>query len=164
MDNELLMNMTEYYAGQPNRIQHFMKVYAYSRMLGEMEGLDSRTQHILEAAAAVHDIGIRRSEELYGDCSGKHQEELGPEEAEKMLTGLGYGRELTERVCFLVGRHHTYTDIDGMDHQILVEADFLVNLFENEDGINKKAVENALERIFVTKSGKAVLKTMFLAE
>lgn len=164
MDNELLMKMTEYYAGQPNRIQHFMKVYAYSRMLGEMEGLDSRTQHILEAAAAVHDIGIRRSEELYGDCSGKHQEELGPEEAEKMLIGLGYGRELTERVCFLVGRHHTYTDIDGMDHQILVEADFLVNLFENEDGINKKAVENALERIFVTKSGKAVLKTMFLAE
>lgn len=164
MGNELLMKMTEYYAGQPHRIQHFMKVYAYSRMIGEMEHLDSRTQHILEAAAAVHDIGIRRSEEIYGDSAGKHQEELGPDEAAEMLAEIGYDEELIERVCYLVGHHHTYSDMDGMDYQILVEADFLVNLFENEDGINEKAVRNALERIFVTESGKALLTAMFLAE
>lgn len=162
MDNELLMKMTEYYAGQPHRIQHFMKVYAYSRMIGEMERLESRTQHILEVAAAVHDIGIKKSEEIYGDSAGNHQEELGPDEARKMLAGLGYDEELIARVCYLVGHHHTYTGIDGMDYQILVEADFLVNLFENEDGINEKAVRSALERIFVTESGKAVLKAMFL--
>ena len=94
MGNELLMKMTEYYAGQPHRIQHFMKVYAYSRMIGEMEHLDSRTQHILEAAATVHDIGIRRSEEIYGDSAGKHQEELGPDEAAEMLAEIGYDEEL----------------------------------------------------------------------
>ncbi|KMZ53665.1 HD domain-containing protein [Dorea sp. D27] len=164
MDNELLMRMTEYYAGQPHRIQHFMKVYAYSRMIGEMEQLDSRTLRSLTAAAAVHDIGIKKSEEVYGDIAGKHQEELGPDEAAKLLAKIGYDRELIERVCYLVGHHHTYTGMDGMDYQILVESDFLVNLFENEDGINERAVRNALERIFVTESGKALATAMFLAE
>lgn len=164
MDNALLMKMTEYYAGDPWRIQHFMKVYAYVRMIGEMERLDERTQHILNTAAIVHDIGIKVSEEKYGDSVGKHQEEEGPAAAEEMLRGLEYDSRLIKRVSYLVGHHHTYTGIDGVDYQILVEADFLVNLFENESGINEKAVRNTLDRIFVTESGKTILKTMFLAE
>ena len=48
----------------------------------------------------------------------------------------------------------------GMDYQILVEADFLVNLFENET--SRKPAEMALERIFKTETGKEICKTMFL--
>lgn len=164
MDNALLMKMTEYYAGEPWRIQHFMKVYAYARMIGEMEQLDERTQYILKTAAIVHDIGIKVSEEKYGDSVGKHQEEEGPAVAEEMLKKLGYDSGLIKRVSYLVGHHHTYAGIDGMDYQILVEADFLVNLFENESGINEKAVRNALDRIFVTESGRTILEAMFLGQ
>lgn len=159
-DNKLILEMTHYYAGQPYRIQHFMKVYGYAKLIGEEERIDARTQKILNAAAIVHDIGIKKSEEIYGDSIGSHQEELGPAIAENMLKKLGYDEELIQRVSYLVGHHHTYDPIDGMDYQILVEADFLVNLFENET--SRKPAEMALERIFKTETGKEICKTMFL--
>lgn len=159
-DNKLILEMTHYYAGQPYRIQHFMKVYGYAKLIGEEERIDVRTQEILNAAAIVHDIGIKKSEEIYGDSIGSHQEELGPAIAENMLKKLGYDEELIQRVSYLVGHHHTYDPIDGMDYQILVEADFLVNLFENET--SRKPAEMALERIFKTETGKEICKTMFL--
>lgn len=46
-----------------------------------------------------------------------------------------------DRVCWLVGHHHTYTDIRDLDYQILVEADCLVNLYE--DDAPRSAVEAA---------------------
>ena len=159
-DNKLILEMTHYYAGQPYRIQHFMKVYGYAKLIGEEERIDVRTQEILNTAAIVHDIGIKKSEEIYGDSIGSHQEELGPAIAENMLKKLGYDEELIQRVSYLVGHHHTYDPIDGMDYQILVEADFLVNLFENET--SRKPAEMALERIFKTETGKEICKTMFL--
>lgn len=161
-NNELIMKMTEYYSGEPHRIQHFMKVFAYARMMGELEGLDSKEQEILETAAIVHDIGIRVSEEKYGDCSGKHQEELGPDVAREMLGSLGYAGHVIDRVCYLVGHHHTYTDINGMDYQILVEADFLVNMFENEN--NNGPARVTLEKIFKTESGSMLCRMMFATD
>lgn len=160
MDNrQLIMKMTEYYAGRPGQIQHFMKVYAYARLIGEMEYLSKEEQDILEVAAIVHDIGIKVSEDKYGDCIGRHQEEEGPAVAEKMLMELGYSESVIRRVSYLVGHHHTYHNIDGADYQILVEADFLVNLFEH--GESEEAVKAALERIFKTDAGKALCREMF---
>lgn len=53
---------------------------------------------------------------------------------------------------YLVGHHHTYKDIDGLDYQILVEADFLVNYFEN--GLDKEHIKKSAEKIFKTETGK----------
>lgn len=160
--NALIKKMIEYYEGDPQRIQHFIKVYTFAKTIGEMEHLDDRTQFYLESAALVHDIGIRKAEEIYGSAEGKRQEETGPAEAEKVLTELEYCREDIERICYLVGHHHTYDNIDGMDYQILVEADFLVNLYE--DGLGKKEVEAAMKNIFRTKTGIHICKTMFLGD
>lgn len=44
---------------------------------------------------------------------------------------LCFSPKVAERVSYLVGHHHTYDHIDGMDYQILVEVDFLVNFNEN---------------------------------
>ena len=57
--------------------------------------------------------------------------------AAALLPACGYTPEACARICYLIGRHHTYTDIYGADYQILVEADFLVNLFE--DNLSKEA-------------------------
>ena len=54
---------------------------------------------------------------------------------------------------------HTYHNIDGLDYQILVEADFLVNLFE--DNLSKEAALNAYQNIFKTETGKRICKEMF---
>ncbi len=155
----LIREMIRFYAGDPARIQHFIKVHSFAMRIAAGEGLDAAACETLEPAAIVHDIGIKPAEELYGDSCGKNQEELGPPLARKMLAGLGYSRAVTDRVCTLVGRHHTYTDIDGPDCQILIEADFLVNLYEESGGAD--AVRAAMERIFRTGTGRAICAEMF---
>ncbi len=157
--NDVFLSMVKYDCGDSARIQHFVKVHAFAKLIGELEGLSGEELYILEIAAYVHDIGIRKSEELYGDCSGKHQEELGPDEAKELLLNLGCEGAVVKRVCYLVGHHHTYTDMDGKDYQILVEADFLVNL--HEDGVSKEAVAHAYKTIFRTDSGRKLCREMF---
>ena len=101
--------------------------------------------HCLDVASVVHDIGIKPAEERYGKghCGGKLQEQLGPEPARKMLTELDFDEDIIDRVCFLIAHHHTYEGAQGLDWQILLEADFLVNAFE--DSLSKESIK-ILER------------------
>lgn len=155
----LYIKTIAYFSGDPRRIQHFIKVHSLARLIGHMERLPDEQLVILEAAAYVHDIGIKPAEQLYGTCNGKLQETLGPEQARILLEECGFEIQQIERVAYLVGHHHTYTDIDGMDYQILVEADFLVNL--QEGGNSPDAIESAYKAIFRTKSGKSLCRSMF---
>ena len=159
MISSLIDEMIAYDKGDPRRIQHFMKVHDFARTIGQLEGLDEQTLYILESAAVVHDIGIHVCEEKYGSCEGKLQEKEGPALAKEMLERLGYEQEVIKRICYLVGHHHTYTNIDGIDYQILVEADFLVNMYE--DGVSLDAVRKAYQNIFKTESGRKICRNMF---
>ena len=103
---------------------------------------------------------IKPAWEKYNSSNGKYQEELGPAEAIKLLNRLNYDEALIERVAYLVGHHHTYSEIDGLDYQILVEADFLVNLFESES--EEMAINSAYQKIFKTNMGKRICRTMFM--
>ena len=156
--NTLYTKMIEYYSGDPKRIQHFTKVHSYARLIGQLEHLSDDTQNILEIAALVHDIGIKISELKYGNCNGKNQEKEGKAEAEKLLTELGYPQEVIERVSYLVGHHHSYDQIEGMDYQILIEADYIVNASEN--GYSKENVENFVEKIVKTQSGRELTRAV----
>lgn len=157
---KLIYAMTEYDCGDAMRIQHFMKVFDYASLIGRMEKINDETQYIVESAAVVHDIGIHISEKKYGSSAGPYQEKEGPSEAEKLLNTVGgYTKEQIKRICYLVGHHHTYKNIDGIDYQILVEADFLVNLFEKNAG--RDEINNVLEKIFKTNTGKSLMKLTF---
>ena len=159
--DRIFAQMVEYFQGDPRRIQHFVKVHAFARLIGHREGLDAAVQQRLEAAAYVHDIGIKAAEEKFGSSSGKLQEQEGPAEARKLLEKTGLDPEDVERICYLVGHHHTYHDIEGADYQILVEADFLVNLDEGK--ANHQVVEEARQNIFKTTTGLFFLGTLFPA-
>ena len=155
----LTAEMISYFSSDAKRIQHFLKVHAFSEIIGKAERLDEHTLFILEAAALVHDIGIKPAERLYGSCGGKLQEELGPSEARPILEKLAFSEEDTARICFLISRHHTYTDIDGIDLQILIEADFLVNLYEDKSP--PEAVLSAYRKVFSTKTGKELCRKIY---
>lgn len=159
MISSLINEMITYDKSDPRRIQHFMKVHDFARTIGQLECLDEDTLYILESAAVVHDIGIHACEEKYGSCEGKLQEKEGPALAKELLERLGYEQEVIDRVCYLVGHHHTYANIDGVDYQILVEADFLVNLYE--DGVSPDTVCKAYQNIFRTESGRKICRNMF---
>ena len=153
---ELALAMINYDNGDPKRIQHTTKVHAYASLIGIGEGLDEDTQFILESAALVHDIGIRASEKKYGHQNGKLQEQEGPAVARALLTHIGgYTKEQIERICWLVAYHAS----DDMDYQILIEADFLVNLYEDNESAD--AIRAVRKNIFRIQSGLKILDDMF---
>ena len=159
MINKLHLAMIELYRGDAKRIQHFCKVHSYAKLIAETEGVDPKTLFILESAALTHDIGIHICEQKYGNCNGKLQEIEGPAIAKKLLGELGFAEDVSERVQYLIAHHHTYDSIDGIDYQILVEADFLVNIME--DNLPDKAALSAYQNIFRTACGKKICKEMF---
>lgn len=157
--NSILIKMINYYQGDPKRIQHFLKVHSFAKFIAEQENLTPDKLYILEIASLMHDIGIKIAEQKYNSSNGKYQELEGPAPAREILEKLRVDDNVIDRVCFLIAHHHTYNNIDNIDYQILVEADFLVNLYE--DNCPKQAVENALNRIFKTKTGINLCKTIF---
>lgn len=156
---DVIQAMIEYYSGDIKRINHFLKVYGFAKVIGEAEGIECNIQELLEVAALVHDIGIKISEEKYNSSSGYYQQIEGPGIAKDMLQRLGYEKEFIERVCYLIAHHHTYHNIDGIDYQILVEADFIVNIYE--DNMESKEIKTVEQKIFKTKSGISILHNCY---
>lgn len=157
---KLIVATAQYDAGDPKRIQHLIKVHDLAATIGTLEGMSPAELLTLEAAAVVHDIGIHEAERKHHSSSGKWQEQEGPTLARQVLIQVGgFSPEQVERVCFLVGHHHTYANMQGLDYQALVEADFLVNLYE--DQVPLETVPQVEQRIFRTATGIRLLHAMF---
>lgn len=155
----LKIAMTDYFKGDMKRINHYIKVHSYAKCIGELENLSRQELFTLEVASIVHDIGIKNSEIKYNSSAGKYQEIEGVPEARKLLESLNFEKSIIDRVCYLVGHHHTYDNIQGLDYQILVEADFLVNLFE--DSCSTDGIKNIKSKIFKTDTGILLLNNIF---
>ena len=97
--SQAIMEMVQYESGNPQRINHFLKVHSFAKAIGEMEGLDERTLNILEMASVMHDIGIKPSLIKYHSSSGRHQQVEGPAPAAEIMKRLGQDAELIDRVC-----------------------------------------------------------------
>ena len=146
---EILKKMITFSNGNIHDIDHLIKVWTYAKTIGELEGLDPETQFVLEVAAITHDIACPLCREKYGNANGKYQEIEGAPLVTEFLSDTGMTTEQISRVAYLVGHHHTLTDIKGMDYQILIEADYIVNASEN--GYSKENVENFVEKIVKTQ-------------
>ncbi|WP_432646669.1 HD domain-containing protein [Mitsuokella sp.] len=158
--DEVLQAAIAFDAGDAKRIQHLIKVYTYAALIGRGEQLPEATQQMLELAAILHDIGIHAAEEKYGSPAGIYQEKEGPAPARELLHKVsGIPEEMVERIAYLIGHHHTYKNVDGADYQILLEADFLVNAYE--DNLSEKALLSFREKVFRTQSGTKLLNTIY---
>ena len=157
---EIIRKMIAYSNGNRHDINLFMKVYAFAKTIGQCENLDRDTQMILEIAAVVHDIACPLCREKYGNTNGKYQELEGPALVRDFLTDSGLPQTDVDRIAWLVVHHHTLRGIEGPDHQILIEADYLVNADESQ--YSRENVENTLERVFRTETGRALLQSMYL--
>ena len=159
MIDQITWKMVDHDRGSAKRIQHFLKVHRFAQLIGRGEGLDAHTQLVLECAALVHDIAIGPCKAKYGRCTGTLQEQEGPAYARDLLAEFQLPQADVDRIGYLVAHHHSYDNIQGMDYQILVEADFLVNF--HEDKMEKDTVRETMNRIFRTQTGKRLCQTMF---
>ena len=156
--NEVLDSAITYNGNDIRRINHLLKVFSFAHHIGVMENCNSQLQTIIDISAILHDIGIHESERKYNSSDGKWQEIEGPLVAKDLLRNLNLDDKILERVLFLIGHHHSYAAIDGDDFQILVEADFLVNIFEGNMGDCKKIKDE----IFKTKTGTRLLEQFYM--
>ena len=124
---ETAKKMIDYSHGNLHDINHFMKVYAYAKMIADEEQLDPDTQKLVEMTALVHDIACPLCRVKYGNTNVSH--------------------------------HHTLDQIDGIDYQIIIEADYLVNA--DESHFSGHNIKNMYDKIFKTETGKFLLRSMY---
>lgn len=160
MTEKIIAKMIRFYQGEKPRVAHFLKVYAYARTIGLLEGLDSRTQETLEIAAIVHDIACPHCREKYGSAAGNLQERESEALLRPFLAEFDLDAPMLERIVALVCRHHTYTDVDGLDCQILLEADYLVNA--DEGNASAQAIQSFRDSVFKTEAGIELLNSIYL--
>ena len=64
-----------------------------------------------------------------------------------------------DRVAYLVSHHHTLTGIEGIDYQILIEADYIANA--SESGYSRKNIVTFIDKIMKTEAGKRLTRETF---
>lgn len=158
--SEIIEKMIVFLKGDRRDINHFVHVWAYAKTIGELEDLDEETQFILETAAVTHDISCPLCRKKYGNLDGKNQEKEGGPLVREFLKDTGMTEQQIDRVAFLVGHHHTLTDIDGTDWQILVEADYIVNAEESR--YSEDNIKTFLNKAAATVSGKRLIREVLL--
>ena len=156
---KIIEKMIAFSNGNIHDIDHFIRVWTYAKTIGELEGLDPETQYILEIAAITHDIACPLCRQKYGNTDGKYQEVEGEPLVRNFLNDSGMTADQIDRVAYLVSHHHTLTDIDGMDYQILIEADFIANASENN--YNKETIQSFIYKVMQTNSGSLLARQIF---
>lgn len=156
---QILQKMIGYEGHTTHDVAHLLKVWGYAHTIGLLEHLDERTLHTLEIAAIVHDIACPLCRIRYGNTNGKYQELESPALVRAFLSDCDLDASELERIVYLVSHHHTITDVQGLDYQILLEADFLVNA--DESSLSLENIRKMNEVLFKTKTGKALLKSIY---
>lgn len=137
----------------PTEIDHAFNVLKNAEIIMDGEGIKDRERYLIEVTAILHDIGMINAKEKYNNTSGPYQEKEGPASARELLEGEDLTESEIERVCHIIGNHHSPRKIDGVDFQIQWEADLLEALkkFDKENSQDK--LRNIINKNFKTKSG-----------
>lgn len=155
----ILEKMITFSKGNRQDINHFMSVYSYALAIAKGEQVEQDILDIIEVVSITHDIACPLCREKYGNTNGSLQEKEGAALVKEFLKEFDLPTNFIERISYLIGHHHTFNKIDGIDYQILVEADYLVNAYEKNYSLLN--VQNVINRIFKTKTGLAILKSTY---
>ncbi|MDD2364818.1 MAG: HD domain-containing protein [Desulfuromonadaceae bacterium] len=122
--------LVDHFCDDFRRITHALDVMKHAERIMDEKEKEGCDYEVLIAASLLHDIGIKKSEELHGFNNGKTQEEYGPPIAEQLLGNIGFDPDKTRRVCEIIGNHHSQSRYDYIELEILKEADRIVNMME----------------------------------
>lgn len=156
---QIAEKMIAFSDGNLHDIRHFLEVWAYAKLIAEQEKIDDEAKKITEIAALTHDIACPLCRKKYGNTDGRLQEIEGEPLVREFLCGTGLSEKEIDRVAFLVAHHHNYAKVDGIDYQILLESDYIVNASENEYA--KQSIEKFMAKVLKTESGTRLLRAVF---
>lgn len=156
LNNEpkLLKDVLLYENGHLRRTRHILMVHSLVKTIGSEEGLTLEQQQIVQSAAILHDIAIKRCKRKYNDASIEKQQLECIPIARKFLSACSYVPSYTEQILELIYHHHDYSVPRGIEHQVLIEADLIVNCLEHRS--HKEKAEEVAKH-FRTKTGRELL-------
>jgi hypothetical protein len=154
LKSEAVEEMKGYFANE-RFINHTLKVLDQAEKIAEGERIQGDfARSVIVLASIYHDIGIPESLKKYSSLDAPYQEKEGPAVARGLMAKTGVRPDILERVCFIVGSHHTKDKVDGIDFQIVWEADFIVNIEEKNLVFKKKDLPAAIVENVSTPAGK----------
>lgn len=125
---KLIRAMIGFFGEDVGRIEHALRVLYHAERT--MERYDAYDLDIVLASAVFHDVGIKIAEEKHGFQDAKKQELYGPPAAEELLSSVGFPAAKIEKVKEIIGNHHSPSQYDYVELEILKEADRIVNQVE----------------------------------
>jgi hypothetical protein len=151
----VIEDMQVIFSSVPYGIDHTLKVLENARQIIRAEKTNWQSAVIVELASVLHDIGAVEAQRKHGSMEGRFQEQEGPAIALGIMKKHDYEQPIIDRVCFIIAHHHTPEKIDGMEFQILWEADLIENMQVMEDIIkNAGLLKQFISDNFKTDSGK----------
>ncbi len=155
----IALEMKKYFGTDFKRVHHAMKVAKFAEQILRREGGNPL---VVMGAAFLHDIGIHEADRKYGNHSGRHQEMEGPAIAREILERLNAPKQAIDEICDIIGHHHSPREEETLNFQILYEADGLVNIEEEGISRDRKKVEEFIEKVFRTVTGKRLVEELYL--
>jgi HD superfamily phosphodiesterase len=156
----LIEEMKQVFKEIPYGIEHTLKVLQNAEDIINGEHIEAERE-LITIVAILHDIGAAEALKKHGSFDGPYQEMEGPAVAREILQKLGYDKN-TDRICFIIGHHHTPSKIDGIDFQIQWEADLLENLTAMDQHTQKQELKKCIDQNFKTTTGKRIAYSRFI--
>ena len=151
--------MKRHFGPEDRYVDHALRVTRFAEKIMAGEGIDdSFDTTVIVLAGILHDVGIPVAMAKYGSGAGPLQEREGEPVARALLSELAIRPDILERVCYIVGKHHTIDAVDGIDFQVIWEADALVNI---PNGWGRKdygcSFTELVDTNFRTKTGRDLI-------
>ena len=128
LKGQLIKILVDFFAEDYRRIAHAVAVMQQAEPL--QHHYTDVDAEVLLASALLHDVGIKPSEQELGYNDGATQEEYGPGVAQKILEGIGFDPDKTQKVAEIIGNHHSRSRYPYVELEILKLADLIVNRLE----------------------------------
>lgn len=160
----ILQQMKEIFKEIPSGIEHTLKVLKNAEDIMEGENVNKEDRELISIVTILHDIGVVEAQRKYGSIDGEYQEKEGSLVARNILNNAGMDPESIERICFIIGHHHTPSKIDGLDFQIQWDADLLENMTTMFKEAESSEIKQFIDVNFKTGTGRDIAYKRFVAD
>ncbi len=142
------------------RISHAIQVLENAEKILQEEKASPR---ITLAAALLHDIGVRESEEKYDSAAFRHNRIESASIARRVLKGLDFSEEDIEHVCRIVAHHHSGMPEETPEFRIVWDADRLVSFSDEYPDADEEERASLIGNIFKTAAGRQLAMLRFMS-
>ncbi|ACV63885.1 metal dependent phosphohydrolase [Desulfofarcimen acetoxidans DSM 771] len=160
----IIQQMKEIFKDIPFGIDHTLKVLKNAEEIMYGENISGKERELISIVAILHDIGAVEAQRKYDSIEGVYQEKEGPSVAREILVSENLDPNDIERICYIIGNHHTPSKIDGIDFQIQWEADLLENLTVMDKQKEQEKIKNCIDSNFKTITGKKIAYSRFIED